>query len=111
MLVAIGLYIRLNILETPIFARLLAEHRIERTPMLQVIKRQPKDILLSALARMAEQAPFYLYTAFVFTYGTTMLGMTRDLLLIAVLAAAVLEFFTIPFSGHLSDLIGRRRMY
>ena len=110
-LVAIGLYIRLNILETPMFARLLAERRIERTPMLQVIKQQPKDILLSALARMAEQAPFYLYTAFVFTYGTTMLGMTRDLLLIAVLAAAVLEFFTIPFFGHLSDLIGRRRMY
>ena len=110
-LVAIGLYIRLNILETPIFARLLAERKIERTPMLQVIKRQPWDILWSALARMAEQAPFYLYTAFVFTYGTKTLGVTRDLLLTAVLAAAVLEFFTIPFFGHLSDLIGRRRMY
>jgi len=110
-LVAIGIYIRLNILETPIFARLLAERKIERTPMLQVIKRQPWDILWSALARMAEQAPFYLYTAFVFTYGTKTLGVTRDLLLTAVLAAAVLEFFTIPFFGHLSDLIGRRRMY
>jgi len=110
-LVAIGLYIRLNILETPIFARLLAERKIERTPMLEVIKRQPKDIVLSALARMAEQAPFYLYTAFVFTYGTKTLGVTRDLLLTAVLAAAVLEFFTIPLFGHLSDLIGRQKMY
>lgn len=80
-------------------------------PTLEVIRRQPGDIVLSALARMAEQAPFYLYTAFVSTYGTTTLGVTRDWLLMAVLAAAVLEFFTIPLFGHVSDLIGRRRMY
>ena len=110
-LVAVGLYIRLNILETPIFARLLAEHKIEKTPILEVIRRQPKDIVLSAFARMAEQAPFYIYTAFVFTYGVRNLGATRDLLLTAVLAASVLEFFTIPLFGHVSDLIGRRKMY
>jgi len=110
-LVAIGLYIRLNILETPIFARLLAEHKIEKRPILEVIRRQPKDIILSAFARMAEQAPFYIYTAFVFTYGVRNLGATRDLLLTAVLAASVLEFFTIPLFGHVSDLIGRRKMY
>jgi MFS family permease len=110
-LVAIGLYIRLNVLETPAFARLVAEHKIERTPLLQVIRRQPLDIVRSALARMGEQAPFYLYTAFIFTYGTTTLGATRDLLLTAVLAAAVLEFFTIPAFGALSDRNGRRRMY
>ncbi|MFM0327551.1 MFS transporter [Caballeronia glebae] len=110
-LVAIGLYIRLNILETPIFARLLADQKIEKTPMLEVIRRQPKDILLSAFVRMAEQAPFYIFTAFVFTYGVRTLGASRDLLLTAVLAASVLEFFTIPLFGHVSDLIGRRRMY
>jgi MFS family permease len=110
-LVAIGLYIRLNILETPIFARLLAERRIEKTPMLEVLRRQPKDILLSAFARMAEQAPFYIFTAFVFTYGVTTLGVTRNLLLAAVLVASVVEFVTIPLFGHVSDLIGRRKMY
>lgn len=110
-LVAIGLYIRLNILETPIFAKLLAERKIEKAPMVEVIRRQPWDILLSALARMAEQAPFYIFTAFVFTYGVTTLHASRDLMLTAVLAAAVLEFVTIPFFGHLSDLIGRKRMY
>ncbi|MGF6650989.1 MFS family permease [Paraburkholderia youngii] len=110
-LVAIGLYIRLSILETPIFAKLLAERRIEKAPMREVLRRQPKDILLSALARMAEQAPFYIFTAFIFTYGVMSLGVTRDLLLTAVLAASVLEFFTIPLFGHVSDLIGRRRMY
>jgi MFS family permease len=110
-LVAIGLYIRLNILETPTFARLVAENKIERTPMLEVIKRQPKEILLSAFARMGEQAPFYIFTAFVFTYGTTILKVPRDLLLAAVLTASVLSFFTIPISGYLSDRIGRKRMY
>lgn len=110
-LVGIGLYIRLNILETPIFAKLLSEQKIEKAPMLEVLRRQPKDIFLSAFARMAEQAPFYIFTAFVFTYGVRTLGATRDLLLTAVLVASVLEFFTIPFFGHVSDLIGRRRMY
>jgi MFS family permease len=110
-LVVIGLYIRLNVLETPVFARLVAENKIERTPMLEVIKRQPKEILLSAFARMGEQAPFYIYTAFVFTYGTKVLGVPRDLLLTAVLTASTLSFFTIPFSGYLSDRIGRKRMY
>jgi MFS family permease len=110
-LVAIGLYIRLNILETPIFARLITERRIERTPTLEVIKRQPKEIILSALLRMGEQAPFYIFTAFIFSYGTTTLKASQNFLLMAVLAASVLSFFTIPFCGHLSDRIGRKRMY
>ena len=110
-LVAIGLYIRLNIMETPIFARLLSERKVERMPMLEVWKRQPKEIVLSALARMAEQAPFYIFTAFVFTYGTAILRQSRDLVLVAVLGASVLSFFTIPFCGWLSDRIGRKRMY
>jgi MFS family permease len=110
-LVAIGLYIRLNILETPVFRRLVSESKIERTPMIEVIRRQPRDILLSALARMGEQAPFYLYTAFVFTYGIKVLGASRELLLSAVLTGSALSFFTIPLSGYLSDRIGRKRMY
>ena len=110
-LVAVGLYIRLGILETPAFARLVAENRVERAPMAEVIKRQPREIILTALARMAEQAPFYIFTAFVFTYGTTVLGVSRDLLIAAVLTASVLSFFSIPFFGCLSDRIGRKRMY
>src|SRR2546421_5675914 len=110
-LVAIGLYIRLNILETPVFARLISERKIERMPMLEVIKRQPKEIFLSAFLRMGEQAPFYIFTAFIFSYGTTALKAPQNFLLMAVLAASVLSFFTIPFCGHLSDRIGRKRMY
>jgi metabolite-proton symporter len=110
-LVGVGLYIRLGILETPVFVRLVAERRIERTPMLEVIKRQPREILLSALLRMAEQAPFYIFTAFVFSYATGTLHVSRDLLLIAVLTASVLSFVSIPLFGHLSDRIGRKNMY
>jgi metabolite-proton symporter len=110
-LVGIGLYIRLRILETPVFAKLVAERRIERTPIVEVVRRQPREILLSALVRMGEQAPFYIFTAFIFSYGTSALKESKDFLLIAVLAASVLSFFTIPFCGHLSDRIGRKNMY
>jgi metabolite-proton symporter len=110
-LVGVGLWVRLGILETPVFQKLLAEQKIERAPIIEVMKRQPREIILSALLRMAEQAPFYIFTAFVFSYGVSTLKMPRDFILIAVLAAALLSFVTIPLSGHISDRIGRRRMY
>jgi len=111
LLVGVGLYIRLGILETPIFAKLLAERKVDRTPMLTVMKRHPKEILLSAFARMAEQAPFYIFTAFIFSYGIETLHTSRNFLLTAVLSASILSFFSIPFFGHLSDRIGRKTMY
>ena len=110
-LVAIGLWIRLGILETPVFQQLLDENRIVRAPIVEVIKRQPKEIILSACLRMAEQAPFYIFTAFIFAYATGTLHMSRDLILAAVLVASVVSFVTIPLSGHISDRIGRRKMY
>src|SRR5499433_529117 len=110
-MVGVGFYIRLGILETPTFSRLLAENRIERAPVLEVIKRQPKSIILVALAKMGEMAPAYVYSVFVLTYGTTVLGSSRDLLLSALVAAAAMSFFTVPIAGYLSDRIGRKRMY
>jgi metabolite-proton symporter len=110
-LVAIGLWIRLGILETPVFQELLNKQKIEDAPVVEVIKKQPREILLSALLRMAEQAPFYIYTAFIFAYGTGTLKLTRDPVLWAVMAAAAVSFITIPLSGHISDRIGRRKMY
>jgi metabolite-proton symporter len=110
-LVGVGLYIRLGILETPVFAKLLAERKVERTPMRAVIKEHPKEIALSAFARMAEQAPFYIFTAFVFSYGIESLHVSRNFLLTAVLTASVLSFVSIPLFGHISDRIGRKNMY
>jgi MFS family permease len=110
-LVGLGLYIRLGILETPVFVRLVAERRIERAPVLEVLRRHPREIILTALCRMAEQAPFYLFTAFVFAYGTSVLHLNRDFLLMAVLVASMISFVSIPFFGHLSDRLGRKRVY
>lgn len=110
-LVGVGLYIRLGILETPVFSRLVAERQVDRTPMLTVIREYPKEILLSAFARMSEQAPFYIFTAFVFSYGIGTLHVSRDFLLTAVLSASVLSFVSIPLCGHISDQIGRKNMY
>jgi MFS family permease len=110
-LVGIGLWIRLRILETPVFRKLVAENKIERAPIMEVCRKEWRTIILTALARTSEQAPFYVFTAFIFAYGTTTLHAPRDLLLTAVLCAVLLSTITIPLSGYLSDIIGRKRMY
>jgi MFS family permease len=110
-MVAVGLWIRLGILETPVFQKVIDEERVERVPVLEVLKRQPKQVALTALLRLPEQAPGYIFGAFVFTYGTAVLGASRNFLLIGVLAGSVLAFLWVTVAGHLSDRIGRKRMY
>jgi MFS family permease len=110
-LVGVGLWIRLGILETPVFQKLLDEDKVEKAPIIEVIRKQPKEIILSALLRMSEQAPFYIFTAFVFAYAVGTLKMDRNFILIAVMVAACVEFVTIPLAGHISDRIGRRKMF
>ncbi len=111
-LVAVGLYIRLQILETPMFAKLVAEKSINKTPIRTVIKNHPKEILLSALVRMSEQMPFYVVTAFVLSYLTDdQHGYSNNFVLIGTLVAAGVEFVLLPFFGHLSDTVGRKRIY
>jgi len=110
-LIIIGLWIRLGILETPTFAKLAAEKKLERTPAIEILKRQPKSIVLSALIRLAEQTGFYIFTTFILAYGTNQLKLDRSFLLNAILLFSVIEFFTIPLAGHISDQIGRKRMY
>ncbi len=110
-MVGIGLYIRLGILETPIFRKIVEEQRVERTPVLEVLRQQPGMIVLTALCRMAEQGPFYIFAAFIFTYGTTALHASRNLLLAAVMVATAISAITTPLAGHVSDRIGRKKMY
>ena len=110
-MVGIGLYIRLGILETPVFRRILAEERVERVPAIEVMKRQPKQVFLSMFARTAEQGPAYIYLAFVFTYGTQVIHQQREFLLTALICAGLLSFITIPLAGAASDRWGRKRVY
>jgi len=109
-MVAIGLYIRLGILETPIFRRIAAEERIERVPALEVLKRQPKQVFLSMFARSAEQGPAYIYLAFIFAYNNQVMHMSRDFVLTSLICAGLLSFLTIPLAGALSDRFGRKRV-
>jgi len=110
-MVAIGLWIRLGILETPIFQKVIAEERVVRTPVVEVFKRQPKEIALTALARMGQMSTAYVYAAFFFTYGIKVVGASRDFLLTVLLIGSFFSFFTIPFSGYLSDRFGRKQVY
>jgi metabolite-proton symporter len=110
-LVGVGLYVRLRVLESPEFAAVKEQRAVARRPLLEVIKRQWRDILLSALVRMSEQAPFYLFVTFVLTYGTTTLGLPRSQLLNATLVAAAIGLVSVPLFGYLSDLIGRKLVY
>jgi MFS family permease len=110
-LVGIGLYIRLGIMETPIFRAIVAEKRVEARPMIEVIKLNWREIILSALLRLPEQAPFYVFTVFVYTYGVTALKFQRQFLVYAVSAAALISFVAIPLFGHLSDRFGRKPIY
>jgi len=110
-MVVVGLWIRLGIAETPVFQRVMEEERVERVPVLEVLRRQPKEVVLSALLRMPEQAPGYIVGAFIFTYGTTVLGQSRDFLLMGVISQTVVGFMWVVFAGALSDRVGRKNMY
>ncbi|MBT2232581.1 MFS transporter [Nonomuraea sp. NEAU-A123] len=111
-LVAVGLWVRLRVMETPLFARLLETKQVAKLPVVEVLKKHPKEVVFSALLRVSEQMPFYLYTTFVITYITAPhIGMSRTFAFAAVSAAAAVELVAIPYFGHLSDRIGRRRIY
>ena len=110
-MVGVGLWIRLGILETPVFQKILDEERTERVPVLEVLKRQPKQVILTALLRLPEQEPGYIVGSFIFSYGTTELHQPRNFLLWGVIAQTVLGFLWVTYAGYLSDVVGRKNMY
>ena len=111
LLIVIGLIIRLRILETPLFAKVKAENREAPAPIAEAFRRSTPEILLSAGARFVEQAPFYLFTTFVITYTVEFLKLPKSTVLNGITIAAVIELFTIPLFGYLSDRVGRRMWY
>jgi metabolite-proton symporter len=111
LLILVGLYVRLRVAESPEFSRTVERREIVRQPLLEVIRRHPREILSSAFVRMSEQAPFYLFITFVLTYGTAQLSLSREGLLDDVLVAAAVGLISVPLFGHLSDRFGRRTVY
>ncbi|MNS22667.1 Inner membrane metabolite transport protein YhjE [compost metagenome] len=110
LLIGVGLYIRLGVMETPVFSRMAAEKRVEAAPVATVIRRHWREIALTAFVRSGQQAPFYIFTTFVLVYGTQALGLPRGTILQDVMVASAVALFTVPFWGWVSDRIGRRRM-
>nr|WP_296068983.1 MFS transporter [uncultured Actinoplanes sp.] len=110
-LLAVGLYVRLRVLESPEFAEVVKSGSVVRRPLLEVVRTEWRTIITSAFVRLGEQAPFYLFTSFVLTYGTKQLGLKRDNLLDDILIAATIGLISVPLFGHLSDRFGRRQVY
>jgi metabolite-proton symporter len=110
-LVAIGLLIRVRILETPTFAKLKASGSEARQPILEVLQRYPKQVLLAMGARVAENGAFYIYSTFLLVYATQKVDMDRSIVLNGLLIASAVELVAIPVFGALSDRLGRRPVY
>jgi metabolite-proton symporter len=107
LLVFVGLYIRLGILETPVFAALKAKGARAKAPLVEVVRRNWREIILTALLRTGQQVPFYIFTTYIITYATQQLGLDRGTILNFVMIQSVISMITIPICGHLSDLYGR----
>lgn len=110
-MILVGLYIRLRILETPSFTRVKQEGRLAGDPVRDVIRHHWREIILSALLRSAEQAPFYLFTTFLLAYGVKTLKLDPNLLYAGLIVTAAFSLVTMPTFGALSDRVGRKRWY
>jgi MFS transporter, MHS family, shikimate and dehydroshikimate transport protein len=111
LLVVVGLLIRVRILETPAFSRLKEDAREARQPIVEVLTRYPRQVLLAMGARFAENGAFYIYSVFVLTYATQQVKMSQQVVLDGILIGAGIELLAIPLFGALSDRVGRRPVY
>ncbi len=110
-LLGVGLFIRLQVHESPLFAELRGRKQQTAVPFLAVLRRYPRNVLLAIGSRMAENGSFYVFTVFVLTYTTVNLGLPRTTMLNCLLAATAWQFVAIPTFGTLSDAVGRRPVY
>ncbi len=111
LLVGVGAFIRVRLAESPAFAKVKSEKAEVKLPIIEVLTKYRRSVLLSMGARLAENAFFYIYTTFVLAYATETVKVSKQTVLTGVLLAATLHLFAIPFFGHLSDRLGRRPVY
>ncbi|MGQ0577010.1 MAG: MFS transporter [Pseudonocardia sp.] len=113
-LVAVGLYVRLKIEETPVFKAAAASNSLARNPLFEVVKAQPKEVLLAGGALTMLFAFFYIGVAYLTSYGTAMppagLGLSRTAVLTAGIFAGLTFALTTILSAIYSDRVGRRKM-
>ncbi len=110
-LVAVGLFIRLRVLESPAFAELQQRGTRQARPIVTAIRDYKRSLLLAMGMRVAENGVFYVYTVFVLSYGPMHLQVPRSTMLWGVAIAALVGLVTIPCFGGLSDRVGRRPVY
>ncbi|MBB3655368.1 metabolite-proton symporter [Rhizobium sp. BK650] len=107
-LVAVGLYVRLKIAETPEFQKAVEKHERVAVPVATVFRGHLRSLILGTFIAVATFVLFYLMTVFTLSWGTTKLGYTREQFLIIQLVGVVFFGLTIPLSGWLSDRYSRR---
>jgi MHS family shikimate/dehydroshikimate transporter-like MFS transporter len=110
-LLAIGTFVRSRVPETPVFEALKARGGLSKNPVGEAVSKNGRTFLIAVGLKLSEVSWVYMLTVFVVVYGTTKLNLPKQLLLDAVLYAALFELISLPFFGWLSDQIGRRPLY
>ena len=111
LLIGVGLFVRLRIVETPAFAKLKEAGRESSAPLRDLFREHPRQVVIGMGMRFAQNVVFYIYTVFVLGYGEKALGYPRGVLLRGVMLASVVGLVSIPFWSHLSDRVGRKPVY
>jgi MHS family shikimate/dehydroshikimate transporter-like MFS transporter len=111
LLVGVGMFVRLKLVETPKFREVRDHDEVLEMPLLNVLRRDWRNFLIAVGLKLTEVAWVYILTVFVVYYAAARLGLSRSIILDAVLYGALLELITIPLFGILSDKIGRKPMY
>jgi MFS family permease len=111
LLLIVGVIIRAKVQETPSFRKVQDGQQVSKMPVLEVIKKHPKQIILTALAKMSEHAPFSIFTVFMINFSVSNFNIDESYLVNANTLASLLMIINIPLFGYLSDKIGIKRMY
>jgi len=110
-LVALGLFIRLKLAESPDFEAVKQSGAVRKAPVVEVLRRHPRLVALVCAAYLSSGVTFYVGTVFSLSYGTGHLGMDRSALLELVTMVNVLTIVGIPFFGWLSDRMNRKAIF